>query len=98
MMTKQEIVSMYYKLDRGKFDLLAKGVSFDFIMHENGAFLHTGVGTGADMSIMLLYSILDLYKHGAQGVTIEQFADSVRDNIVKAYHDGAFTSNENVDD
>lgn len=95
-MTKQEIVTMYYKLDRGKFDLLAKGVAFDFVIRENGAFLHTGIGTGGDMSIMALYSILDLYTHGAQGVTIEDFAESVKRGIIDAYKSGAFISNENV--
>jgi hypothetical protein len=93
-MTKQELVGIYVKLDKAKFKLLEKGVAFDFVIQENGGFLHTGIGTGADMSMMALYSLVDLFKH-SNSKSIEKFADSVKEGLIKAYKDGVFDIQEN---
>ena len=90
-MTKQELVNMYYKLDRDKFKLMEKGVAFNLVITENGGFLHTGIGTGEDMSMINLYSLLSLYVSACkEGATIEGYAESVKQGIIKAYYDNMF--------
>lgn len=92
-MTKTELVNTFYRLDKEKFKLLQKGVSFELIIHENGGYLHTGIGTGEDMSMMVLYSLLSLFQTGKSD-SIEAFADSVRDGIIEAYTKDVFKIQE----
>lgn len=92
-MTKQEIVGIYDKLDRGKFSALDHGVTFQFILRDRqtGSFLHTGIGTGEDMSMLLIFEALNLYRSAAQkNVSIEEFAESVKQSMIRAYDDKAF--------
>lgn len=95
-MTKQELVGIYAKLDKGKFKLLEKGVSFQLIIHDKGDFLNTGIGTGESMSIMNLYNLVSLYAFGAkEDATIEEYAESIKQSIIKAYTEDAFHMKEN---
>lgn len=87
-MTKSELVKMYYKLDQEKFKLLEKGVSFQLIIEEDGNFLQTGIGTGATMSLINVYGIISLYKTATNGVTIEEFAESVKDATIQLNNQG----------
>lgn len=95
-MTKQELVNTFYKLDKGKFKLFEKGVAFELVIRENGGFLHTGIGTGNDMTMMVIYSLLGLYSNRTEDISIEQFADSVRDTLVRVFQDNVFDI-ENID-
>ena len=95
-MSKQELVKIYHKLDQEKFKLLEKGVAFNFIIRDKDGYLNTGIGTGADMSMMNIYNLITLYMAGAQeGTTIDQFAESVKETLIKAYNDNIFDIKEN---
>lgn len=91
-MTKNELVKMYYKLDQDKGKLFEKGVSFQLVIEEDGNFLQTGIGSGVTMSMINLYGIISLYKI-AKDVSIEEFAESVKEGIIQAYN--KFEVNEN---
>ena len=93
-MSKNELVQMFYKLDKGKYKLLQKGVSFQLTIEEDGKFLQTGIGTGLTMSVLNLYGIVALYKSSAKGVTIEEFAESVKQGVISAYNENAFEMGE----
>jgi len=92
-MTKQEIVGYYDKLDRGKYSALDHGVTFQFVLRDrqSGNFLHTGIGTGEDMSALLIFELLNLYRTAAQkNVTIVEYAESIKETIIKASEDKTF--------
>lgn len=97
-MTKSKLVEIFKRLDDEKFSLLPRGVSFDMIIkdREHNQFMHTGVGDGADMSQMVVYSIVSLYttieRAGAftKPMTIENFAEDVKNKVIEAYHEDAF--------
>lgn len=96
-MSKQEIVGIYDKLDRNKYKLLEKGIAFELIITETGqnkGYLHTGIGTGSDMSMMALYSLLSIYKSACKS-DIYSYAESVKDLLIKAYEDDIFHIEQN---
>ena len=93
-MSKQELVGIYYKLDKNKFKLLDNGISFQLIIRDGGAYLNTGIGTGGDMTMMNLYNLLTMY-YSAASCDIETFADSVKEGIIKAHEEGWFTIQDN---
>ena len=96
-MSKQELVGIYYKLDKEKFKLMEKGIAFQFIIHDNGGYLNTGIGTGEEMSVLNLYNLLTMY-YAAATCDIETFAESVKDGLIKAHNEGWFTIRENGGD
>lgn len=81
MNLKQE----YDKVDRAKFDLMEDGYAFDFsVIDQRGQLHHCGIGDAGQMSLMCLISLCDLFHNGGTG-TVEDFADSVRDTMVRFY-------------
>lgn len=94
-MSKQELVGMYYKLDKNKFKLLEKGISFQLIIKDNGGYLNTGIGTGGDMTILNLYNLLCLFYSAGNTGDIEGYADSVKEGIIRAHNEGWFTIQDN---
>lgn len=93
-MSKQELVGMYYKLDKAKFKLLDKGIAFHFIIKDKDGYLNTGIGTGGDMSVMSLYNLLTLF-YSAGASDIETYAESVKEGIIRAHNEGWFTIQDN---
>ena len=101
-MTKSKIVEIFKRLDDEKFTLLPRGVAFELVIRDKaaGQYMHTGIGDGLDMSLMSLYSLVSLYttleRTGQlkDNISIEQFAESVKDQVIKAYHDNFFSMEE----
>ena len=101
-MTKSKIVEIFKRLDDEKFSLLPRGVAFELVIRDKaaGQYMHTGIGDGLDMSLMSLYSLVSLYtaleKTGQlkDNISIEQFAESIKDQVIKAYHDNLFSMEE----
>lgn len=83
-MTKSELTKIYNRLDKAKFELLDKGYAFDFMLVEKATndFMHTGIGTGVDMTKLSLINLLNLYQARQENVDIEQFAESVKQGII----------------
>ena len=83
-MTKSELTKIYNRLDKEKFELLDKGYAFDFMLVEKATndFMHTGIGTGVDMTKLSLINLLNLYQARRENVDIEQFAESVKQGII----------------
>lgn len=98
-MTKSKIVEIFKRLDDEKFTLLPRGVAFELVIRDKaaGQYMHTGIGDGLDMSLMSIYSIVSLYttvKNSGQlkgDVSIEAFAESVKQQVIKAYNDNLFS-------
>ena len=101
-MTKSKIVEIFKRLNDEKFTLLPRGVAFELVIRDKaaGQYMHTGIGDGLDMSLMSLYSLVSLYtaleKTGQlkDNISIEQFAESIKDQVIKAYHDNLFSMEE----
>lgn len=93
-MSKQELVGMYYKLDKEKFKLLDKGIAFQLIIKDKDGYLNTGIGTGGDMTIINLYNLLALF-YSSESNDIERFAESVKEGIVRAHNEGWFEIKDN---
>ena len=93
-MSRQELVEIYYKLDKAKFKLQDKGIAFQFIIHDNGGYLNTGIGTGGEMSILNIYNLLTMYYAGCS-CSIEEYAESVKDGLIKAHKNGWFHIQDN---
>lgn len=97
-MTKSKFVEFFKRFDEEKFSLMQHGVAFDLIVRDrdHGTYMHTGIGDNADMSQMILFSILSLYttldqnKAFTKEVTIEAFADNIKELAIKAYKDDIF--------
>lgn len=83
-MTKSELTKIYNRLNKAKFELLDKGYAFDFMLVEKATndFMHTGIGTGVDMTKLSLINLLNLYQARQENVDIEQFAESVKQGII----------------
>lgn len=83
------IKTTFDNLDKNKYDTLQHGYAFDYVLIDrDGTPYHTGIGTSEQMSLMSLISICDLYKYGASGqVSIEDFAESVKQGIIHFYHE-----------
>lgn len=81
---KGTVVDVLNKLDKEKFELLDKGYAFDFMLVEKATndFMHTGIGTGVDMTKLSLINLLNLYQARQENVDIEQFAESVKQGII----------------
>lgn len=92
-MTKSELTKIYNRLDKAKFELLDKGYAFDFMLVEKATndFMHTGIGTGVDMTKLSLINLLNLYQARNENVDIEQFAESVKQGII------LFAKENNID-
>jgi len=92
-MTKSELTKIYNRLDKAKFELLDKGYAFDFMLVEKATndFMHTGIGTGVDMTKLSLINLLNLYQARQENVDIEQFAESVKQGII------LFAKENNID-
>ena len=95
-MTKNEIVNYFDKMDRGKFKTFQNGVAFDLVIRDlkTGDFLHTGIGSGLDMTLLSLYSLADLYKNCEPGTTVEAFAESIKNGIIESVKNNLFKSND----
>lgn len=93
-MSKQELVGMYYKLDKEKFKLLEKGITFQLLIKDNDGYLNTGIGTGGDMTMMHLYNLLTLF-YSSNSTDIEKFAESVKEGLIRAHNEGWFTIQAN---
>lgn len=99
-MTKSKIVEIFKRLDDEKFTLLPRGVAFELIIRDkdNGQYLHTGIGTGEDMSLLLFYSANSLYKTLKEGggftrpITIEEFAEDIKEKIIRSYNEDLFNT------
>lgn len=93
-MTKSKITEIFKRFDDEKYNTFTHGVDFELIVHdrEHGSYLHTGIGSGEDMSKMALYSLTSLYiSSGAkEKVSIEQFAESVKSLLINAYNTDLF--------
>lgn len=97
-MTKSKFVEFFKRFDDEKFSLMQHGVAFDLTVRDrdHGIFMHTGIGDGADMSQMILFSICSLYttldQNGAftHEVTIEEFADNIKELSINAYKEDIF--------
>lgn len=97
-MTKSKIVEIFKRLDDEKFSLLPRGVSFEMIIkdRDNNQFMHTGIGDGADVSQMVLYSIVSLYttieraNAFTKPMTIESFCEDIKSKAIMAYKEDAF--------
>lgn len=97
-MTKSKIVEIFKRLDDEKFTLLPRGIAFELVIRDKAAdqYMHTGIGDGLDMSLMSIYSLVSLYttvKDAEQlkgDVSIEAFAESVKNQVIKAYNDKIF--------
>ena len=102
-MTKSKIVEIFKRLDDEKFSLLQHNVAFEMIVKDraNEQYLHTGIGDGADMSQIILYSILSMYvtlkrNNGfTHPVTIEDFAENIKELAIKAYEEDLFQIESN---
>ena len=87
-MNINEINRINYRLDNSKYELHEKGVTFDFVaIMPDGTTLHTGIGTGGQMCELTLIRMADLFRITDGAVTVEQFADSVKKNIIKWLED-----------
>ena len=84
-MTKSELTKIFTRLDKAKFDLLDKGYTFDFMLIDrNNDYMHTGIGTGENMSRIALINLYDLFNvRTDKSVNIEQYAESVKRNLIK---------------
>lgn len=90
-MSKNELVSMYYKIDKNKYKLMEKGIAFQFTINDGTGFLNTGIGTGIQMSTINLFTLLSLFQISAkEGTTIEDFAESVKQGLIEAWENNAF--------
>lgn len=93
-MTKSKMTEFFKRFDDEKYNTFSHGVDFELIVHdrEHGSYLHTGIGSGEDMSLMALYSLTSLYiSSGAKDkVSIEQFAESVKSLLINAYNTDIF--------
>lgn len=84
-MDKKGIKRVYKELDKAKIELYMKqGVAFDFKMIDGGEIWHTGMGSAGEMTVMTLQALCDLFQ-GAEGVTFEEYAESVKDNLINYY-------------
>lgn len=96
-MTKSKMVEFFKRFDDEKFHTYEHGTDFVFVIHdqEHNQFIHTGIGTGDSTSMMLLYSAISLYRAGQQDpkakrVSIEDYAESVKQGIIKAWTENVF--------
>lgn len=93
-MTKSKMTELFKRFDDEKYNTYSHGVDFELIVHdrEHGSYLHTGIGSGEDISMMTLYSLTSLYiSSGAkEKVGIEQFAESVKNLLINAYNTDIF--------
>lgn len=77
----------YYadKLDRIKWNINKEGCSFHLtVLEKDGTHRNVAIGSGEDMSVMILIQLRDLFDLAAkQGVTAEDFADSVKESFLR---------------
>lgn len=85
-MSKEQLVRMFYELDRDNEQIHRFGCAFQFIIKEKDSFLCTGIGSGQDMSEMCLYQLLGLFKSSG-APSIEKYAESVKNLLIKAYNE-----------
>ena len=73
------------ELDQVKYRIMEEGCAFHLtVLESDGTHNNIGIGTGADMSLMVLIQIRDLYDLAAKsGITPEDFAESVKTSIIK---------------
>lgn len=83
-MKAKELKRILNEIDKDKFNLFFKEkVKFDFkAIFKNGETVHTGMGSGADMTELTLISLCDIFS-STQGVTIEDFAESVKKSLIE---------------
>ena len=92
-MTKKEFKSIVKKLDNEKYSLMREQIAFDIVTKDmqTGKTRHVGIGESQDMCELALVSLADLYK-GTNGVTVENFAESIKTSFI------AFMSVYSLDD
>lgn len=92
-MTKSKMAEFFKRFDDEKLNTYKHGVAFELVIHdlEHNSYMHTGIGTGENMSMMNLYGLCALYKYGAhKDVSIELFAESVKQSLIKVYNEDFF--------
>lgn len=87
-MERTEISEIFHKLDHAKHKLASEGYPFDFkMMLPSGDFLHTGIGTPAQMTMLALIQIGDVYKKlsiiNEKEIPIEEFAETVKKRLIE---------------
>lgn len=91
-MDMTEIAEIFHKLDTAKHQLASDGYPFDFKMVlPNGQYLHTGIGTPAQMTILVLIQLADIYKRIAiieeKEIPLEEFAETVKRRLIEFLDD-----------
>lgn len=82
-MNVNELCRMNYRLDQNKYDLLEKGAVFDFAaILPDGTELHTGIGSGEMMCRLVLLRASDLFRATEGKVSVERFAESMKQNLI----------------
>lgn len=93
-MTKSKMAEFFKRFDDEKFNTFKHGTDFELVVHDqaHGTYMHTGIGSGESMSKMCLFSLCSLYEMGAEHdrATIEKFAESVKELLIKAYNEDIF--------
>lgn len=82
-MTKEDFVRLYIQIDNAKFEMLEQGVAFLFMVKDGSAHMCTGIGDGADMTDLSLNMIHSLYMATGGSISVEEFANSVKDNYLR---------------
>lgn len=109
-MERTEIAEIFHKLDLAKHQLASDGYPFDFKMVlPSGEYLHTGIGTPAQMTMLVLIQLADIYKKIAtieeKEIPLEEFAETVKQRLIEFLDDKTISfgeedlhENHNADD
>ena len=98
-MKTTEIAEFFHKLDISKHQLSDEGYSFDFRMVlPCGQYLHTGIGTPAQMTMLVLIQMAEIYKRIAiieeKEVPLEVFAEMIKRRLIEFLDDKTISFGE----
>lgn len=98
-MRRNDVMRIFHELDIAKHQLSGEGYSFDFrIVFPGGHYLHTGIGTPAQMTMLVLIQMAEIYKRIAiieeKEVPLEVFAEMIKRRLIEFLDDKTISFGE----